>query len=413
MVAGAMALAGCSSSDDADGGDGSPTTPAPAAATTAPATTPSTTAAPTTAAATTAPPTTAAPSTAPATTEAPAEIELVGFGEYEVGVQTITIDDPAGERPLTVDVWFPIADGADATVPHRYVYLPTVYYESPNAFSATADAIAPGPFPLVVYSHGSGGLRYIHSAYTEALASHGYVVVAADHTGNTALERISGADIPPEVTAYNRPNDVRRLIDAFIDPSHPAAGAYAGQIDAEQIAVTGHSLGGYTSIAIATGISNEVGDLAPDDRVDAIIPLAPASGPTLLSDELLSSIDVPLMVVVGTDDITTPVDPNVTRIWDLSTVAPAYRVELVAGEHETFTDICAYQDQVPLRDGVPQVVVDLIERFAQEGCLEGDIDIDRANSITVTYVLAFLDEVFAGGEPITAAAPDDVIFQSR
>lgn len=410
----ALVAAGCSS-DDGEGADDTAaagvTTVDAAPATTAPATTVPATTAP---APTTAPPTTAPPTTAPPTTAAAPELELVGFGEYQVGATTITIDDPAGVRPLTVEVWFPIGDfdAIEAPVPHRYSFLPTAYYDSPNAVTATADAIAPGPFPLIVYSHGSGALRYIHSAYTEALASHGYVVVSADHTGNTSVERISGANASPEENAFNRPNDVRRLIDAFVDPAHPTAGAYAATVDPEQVVVTGHSLGGFTSIAMATGVTNEVGELAPDDRVDAIIPLAPAVGPTL-TDELLASITVPLMVIVGTDDITTPVDPNVTRLWELSTVTPAYRIELVAGEHETFTDVCAYQETVPLREGVPQVVIDLIDQFAQEGCLDGDIDIARANELTVTYVLQFLDEVFAGGEPITAAAPDDVIFQSR
>lgn len=411
-----MGTAACGGSDDDGEGDAAPMTPV----VTTPATEPAAATAPTTAPPT-APPT--APSTTPPTapsTSAPAPTtvaaapwEPAGFGEYEVGVATVTVDDPAGERPLTVDVWFPIADGADATEPEQYTFLPNVYYESPNAFAATADAIAAGPFPLIVYSHGSGALRYIHSAYTEALASHGYVVVSADHTGNTSFERIAGGDTPVEETAYNRPSDVRRLIDAFVDPAHPTAGAYAAQVDPEDIAVTGHSFGGFTSIAVATGFANEVGELAPDDRVDAIIPIAPATGPTLLTDDLLASIDVPMMVIVGTDDITTPVDPNVTRLWDLSTVSPAYRVELVAGEHETFTDVCAYQDEVPLREGVPQVVIDLIDQFALEGCQEGDIAPDRANELTVTYVLQFLDEVFAGGDPITTAAPDDVIFQSR
>ena len=49
-----------------------------------------------------------------------------------------------------------------------------------------------GPFPVVIYSHGSGGLRYIASDYTEAIASYRYIVVAPDHTGNTAVDRLVG-----------------------------------------------------------------------------------------------------------------------------------------------------------------------------------------------------------------------------
>lgn len=48
-------------------------------------------------------------------------------------------------------------------------------------------------FPLIVYSHGNNGSRYIDSVYTGALASQGYIVVAPDHPGNTALDLLAGA----------------------------------------------------------------------------------------------------------------------------------------------------------------------------------------------------------------------------
>src|SRR5690606_6506374 len=103
--------------------------------------------------------------------------------------------------------------------------------------------------------------------------------------------------------AFNRPRDVRRVIDAFTDPSHPAAGAWAAQVDADRIAVTGHSFGGFTAITAVTGFENANGAVAVDDRVDAIIPIAPATGPSLLADDVLSQVDVPMLVLVGTDDV--------------------------------------------------------------------------------------------------------------
>jgi predicted dienelactone hydrolase len=341
-------------------------------------------------------------------------------GEYEVGVATVTVGDPAGERPLTVDVWFPIAPAADTAplAPQRYTLLPDVYYQSPTALAATPDQIAPGPFPLIVYSHGSNAIRYLHSAYTEFLAGHGYVVVAADHTGNTVFDLIAGAgtDADRQRIAFDRPDDVRRLVDAFTDPADATAGGFAVSVDADDVAVTGHSLGGYTSIASATGVTTEVGEVLPDDRVDAIITLAPAVGGALLTDERLAALDVPMMVIVGTDDATTPVDPNVTRLWDLTTNTPAYRVELVHGEHQTFTDFCSYQEAVPTLPAVPQAVVDLIDDYAVGGCSPGDIDHVRANDLTTTYALQFLDQVFHGGpaiDPALVRTPDDVLFQAR
>lgn len=411
----AALAAGCSSGSESESeAAGASETTTGSATTAAPAPTTTSTSAP--AVTTDAPATTTAPPTEPPTTTAPPEFEPTGFGDYEVGVETITVDDPTGARPLTVDIWFPLDAVVDvSTLPkQQYTLLPGVFYESPDAYAASAQLAAPGPFPLIVYSHGSGGLRYIHSAYTEVLASHGYVVAAPDHTGNTAVDRLGGAESAPEQIAFDRPNDVRRVIDALTDTAHPTAGTAAASVDAEQIAVTGHSFGGFTAIAMATGFSNEVGDVPADARVDAIVPLAPAVSATLLPDERLASLDVPMMVLVGTDDVTTPVDPNVTRLWGITTSAPAYRIELVAGEHQTFTDVCSYQDTLPSLAGVPDIVVETIDDFAVQGCSEGDIDDARANDITTTYVLQFLQQVFDDGDAIDlAAAPDDVIAEAR
>lgn len=118
-----------------------------------------TTVAPTTAA-TTVVSTTALPTTT-TTTAAPPAWAAVAPGKFSVGVATLVIDDPAGVRPLSVDVWFPLSDKADkATLsPEQYTLLPGVYYQSPTALAAKVDQISSETFPLVVYSHGSGGLR--------------------------------------------------------------------------------------------------------------------------------------------------------------------------------------------------------------------------------------------------------------
>ena len=295
------------------------------------------------------------------------------------------------------------------------------YFDSARAIAAEPDqAAADGPFPLVVYSHGSGGIRYIHSDYTETIASHGYVVIAPDHPGNTSIERVLGSGDDPAQIAVNRPGDVIAAIDAFLDADHPRTGPFVPLIDAEHIAVTGHSFGGFTTYAVASGYENPAGSSPVDERIDALIPIAPAVGDGtasgLLTNELLASIDLPTLIIAGTDDTTTPVDPNVETAWAASNASPHYRLELVAAEHQTFTDLCDYIEVLPGREDANPLVVETITSMSEEGCSPDDMPIDRAKALTNTFAVAFLDSVFRGDEmlsPDSYAFPDDIIFDAK
>ena len=423
----ALFAAACSSSDGADvaASDETPTAaavesaPEPTvAATTEPESepTPAPTAVPTEVPA---PEPTVAPEPTPV--PEPPELELLGDGPYEVGVTTVVVDADSA-RPLTVEVWFPLAvDGAATDEAARYTFITGDFYESPRALVANAaDISTEGPFPLVVYTHGSGGIRFVHSDYTEVLASHGYVVAAPDHTGNTSVEQFLGIEDDRDVIALNRPLDVIAVIDAMTDLGDEATGGYAAAVDGERIAVTGHSFGGFTSYAVVSGYENAAGSSPADDRVDAIIPLAPAvgprTGPTLLTDEALGAVDVPALVMVGTDDKTTPVDPNVDRAWELSSSSPHYRLELVAAEHQSFTDVCTYLAAFDAGQEVTEPVRETIESFAEAGCAAGDMPADRVQELTNTFALRFLDSVFAGGamvDPADVVGIDDIIYSAK
>jgi predicted dienelactone hydrolase len=410
LAAVALIAAACSGSDTVN--DSAPVTAAPASVETElPLATesPAATEPPATEAPVTEPPVeTDPPETEPENT---ADIELGnGLGPYEVGVKTIMVPDlSGGGRDLTVDVWFPLSQDIDADFPpQQYTLLPGTYYESPSAVAATAESIATdGPFPLVIYSHGSGGLRFIHSNYTEALASHGYIVAAADHIGNTAVDRLADSETPGAVTAFNRPNDVNRVIDAFLDPENVETVGFVANLNPSQIAVTGHSFGGFTAYAMASGFDNENGEFVADERVGAIIALAPAASEALLSDERLASIGIPTLVVGATDDATTPIDPNVTRPWELTSSDFAYRLDLTAAEHETFTDICAYLAFLPTLEAPAQIVVDTLEARTEAGCDADDMPIERAQAITNSFAVSFLDSIFKGGTPIALDEVDE------
>jgi hypothetical protein len=121
--------------------------------------------------------------------------------------------------------------------------------------------------------------------------------------------------------------------------------------------------------------------------------------------------------MVGADDESTPVVPNVTRAWELSNSDPLYRVELVAGQHQSFSNACRYLELVPTW---PEELQDLAGPFlasqAASGCGEGIMDIDRAQDLTNTFAISFLESIFRDGEmidPETTEIPDDVVFMVK
>lgn len=339
--------------------------------------------------------------------------EIAAQGDYAVGVTTLELEDPETDTDLTVDVWFPLADAASGEA-HSYEFVPGLTYQSPNAISTDPDNIADGQFPLVVYSHGLGGQRWISSAYTEALASHGYIVISADHEGTTIIDVALGQQ-PNDENVLARPIAVSAIIDAALDPTEQDLEDFHDSIDQERIAVTGHSLGGFTSLATTIDLETDAGTHTADERVDAVIGLAPATDERLFSDEQLAAIDTPMLLIAGTDDESTPIEPNVTRPWELTTGAPAYRVDLTAAEHQSFTDICSYIDAFE-GQAVPAIVTSTLDDFGADGCEADDMAIERALELTTTFTLRFLDEVLNDGpalDPATIDFPADVSFSAR
>ncbi len=325
-------------------------------------------------------------------------------GPYAVGRVDFPLPDPSrAPRSLYVDVWYPVdpADAAGAS-PTAYGLLATEIV-SDLAFDAPVVS-NDGPFPLVIFSHGSGGLRYQSFFLTEVLASHGFVVAAPDHSGNTVLDSLGGGGDP--LSAVNRPRDVSFLIDTMLARNEDPDDPFHRRIDASAIGVTGHSFGGYTTLAMASGFGDQVGppagvevDLpgAPDPRVRALVPLAPASG--LLSDAELAKIRVPTLILGGTLDTTTPIDPDSVRPYEEVQAHKVLRVDIEGAVHFAFADACAILDAF-LSSGIPQTAIDLaLSLFSDEflvGCGPDVLDSDEVHRITNLYTVAFFQRHLNG-----------------
>jgi predicted dienelactone hydrolase len=328
------------------------------------------------------------------------------LGPYAVGFTTFEVHDATRDRTLPVYVWYPVRPAEAVGDPANYVVL-FLGLASPVAI-ADAPVDRRGPFPLVVFSHGNGGTGLQSFFLTEALASHGFVVVSPDHVGNTLADAIFG-DLGEEeilASALDRPRDVSLLIDTMLERNSTGGDRFQGAVDPSRIGVAGHSFGGFTTLAVAAGFSGEAAeefgievpaDFVPipaDPRVRAIVPIAPASTP--LADGELGRIRVPTLLVGATLDRTTPLDPEVTRPYarigadPLSGAGPVYRADLQRAAHFSFTNAC---DLVALAEDAglpPDLVDDVVEGANAEGCAPELLPVEEAQRITNLVTVAFL-----------------------
>jgi predicted dienelactone hydrolase len=324
---------------------------------------------------------TAAASTAHAAPPAPPD-EL---GPFAVGRTTFVVVDPSrDDRTLTVDAWYPV-DAEDAAGVPISVY-DLIFTGLPSEVALDAPPVSSdGPFPLVVFSHGNNGIRFQSFFLTETLASHGFVVVAPDHAGNTAADLIFPG---PPFETRDRPLDISFVITRMLEKSADSGDPFFETLDGIRIGVMGHSFGGFTTLAMATGFQ----DVPPDFRVRALVPISPAVGG--LSDEQLASVERPEIVIGGTADVTVPIDPSSVRAFELPSARPRYRIDVEDAGHNSFTNICDFFE-VLLGAGVPPQLLEFLLGSADEGCAPELIPIEEAHRVTNLYAVSFLQRNLA------------------
>jgi predicted dienelactone hydrolase len=316
--------------------------------------------------------------------------ELSERGPFAVGVSTLTLVDEsrttdangsyagADSRTLVTEVWYP-AEGRTEPVEIR---------------DAPLD-LSQAPYPLIVFSHGYTGVRRQSVSYTTHLASHGYIVISPDYPLSNGL-----APGGPRIgDVLNQPGDVSFLIDSFLQFSEEPGNQFEGAIDESAIGLTGHSLGGMTTI-LAT-----FGPLA-DPRVKAAMPLAPPA--CLIGSQTYEGAHTPLLVAGGTDDQVVTFE-SARQAYDAAN-PPKYLLTLLGGNHMRFAD-ADMGDPPPgtlessggetfLEDGIRIIqatgadftACPEAEAFAQE--LPGE----RQRELTRLFATAFFDYYLKGDE---------------
>ena len=107
-------------------------------------------------------------------------------GAYWVGAREFTIEGAEGGRSLPATLWYPALNPKGAKEATTLVYTDIFAAGATSTISGRGIADAPadpsgGPYPLVIYSHGAHGSRFLWSHHLAHLASHGFMVLGFDH----------------------------------------------------------------------------------------------------------------------------------------------------------------------------------------------------------------------------------------
>ncbi|KAB8329893.1 alpha/beta fold hydrolase [Scytonema tolypothrichoides VB-61278] len=227
-------------------------------------------------------------------------------------------------------------DGQSKTVLERK-YDVDVYLPQPKS------AITPEPYPVIVISHGLAEDRNSFVYLAQHLASYGFAVAALDHpvaNSKQFQQFLAGIASPPQSTELiDRPLDVKFLLDELQRLSETDS-RFKNKLNLQQVGLIGHSLGGYTGLALAGGnfdfakihqecnpnrslnistfLQCRANDLKrdkypiQDDRIKAIMIMNPLNS-VLFGEQGISTIAIPVMMVAGSQDIFTPAVPEQIR----------------------------------------------------------------------------------------------------
>jgi predicted dienelactone hydrolase len=229
-------------------------------------------------------------------------------------------DELGDLREILVQLWYPSeGSGTAITAPYldnvdlrgaaigERVGLPSFMLDHlilVKTYSSENTPPRNGSFPLIIFSHGLGGMRTQNTVLMEELASHGYAVAAMDHpfdANTTVFPTREDGEAPrvadyrsaiPEGTAdsvwleiRNRQLDTRIAdVEFTLNQLQSAETPLRNKIDFTRVGIAGHSFGGATAVLTAM----------VDDRIKAVVALDGWFVPFALSDSE-TRLDVPFL----------------------------------------------------------------------------------------------------------------------
>ncbi|MDA8139985.1 MAG: hypothetical protein M0036_15160 [Desulfobacteraceae bacterium] len=185
-------------------------------------------------------------------------------GPWPVGSRTVTISG------LKTEVWYPAVPGSEAGKSKDWIdtrqYMPDSNPDPNNpifqinSYKGLPLDTAYGPYPVIVYVHGTGSFRTASHGLFTHWASRGFVVLCADNPGINMGDIMSGGC--GALMSADQKGDTQKILTAVRAQSGDLS-FLSGRLATDRIGLGGHSAGGAA-----------IGSLGGERGVQVIIPMA-------------------------------------------------------------------------------------------------------------------------------------------
>ncbi len=346
--------------------------------------------------------------------EGPYPVGTISYALTDGSREEIYTEEEGDVRQLMAQVWYPAAPTAGAEpvawlndgerfIPAlaRSLRLPAFFLNhltliKTHSYAAPPLAEAEGRYPVLVYVHGWQGFRTIATQQMETLASHGYIVVALDHTYGSLLTVFEDGRVVPlnpgalpsgvSDEEYDRASerlvqiyaeDVRFLL-GWLEQQNQGNGdpRFAGRLALAQLGLYGHSTGGGAVVRLCASEPRCIAGAGLDAWVEPVP-----------NDIIQSGMAQPFLFIRSEEWTRRPNDARLRTLFDNSS-GERYLLAIQGTAHRDFT---------------LQPLLSPLTTFAG---LAGTLDEQRTFQITDDYLLAFFDHTLRGTTaPLLESSP--------
>jgi hypothetical protein len=307
--------------------------------------------------------------------------------------------DPSDFREMMAQLWYPIQNSTAGSrteymdyptfqwLKHRspipLITIPNDAYLFVRPHGRNDTTIAPGLFPVIIFSPGYDGVYQIYTSFIEDVVSHGFVVVSINHpyvSGITVFpdgRTVGLAPVPTDpveqsaffnMSLQTIVGDAKFVLDTIteMNSSDPE---FAGHFDLSRVGMYGHSFGG----------ANTAVCCYEDARFKAGLTLEGVYYPSFIP----GNITVPFLMMFAEARLTS--DATVHYMWN-HTTNDTVQMTIAGSTHYAYSDVgLLLSHLVPL---IPRKILGF-----------GSIQPKRMVNITRTFTTAFF-EVYLKGAPV-------------